>query len=167
MLYLHSCIGPLRQFLAILRQGEDENDLSKEMFEDIEAILSHMIFFITDTEDEDPLTCEGIQRRHRQQCMRELQLIELLCDILYYPFQGERLFDIRQMSPDHPMTRICQLVYRLLKHTAKGYVRNILYEAQWIDLFFKEAMMTSEENDLMAEGTITELLSTNQELLDK
>ncbi len=69
VLFLHSCLGPLRHFLSLLRQTNEEL-LTKEIFEDVEQILTSMIFFITDSEDSDPLTCEGIQRRHRQQCMR-------------------------------------------------------------------------------------------------
>ena len=40
------------------------------------------------------------------------------------------------------------------------------YVAQWIDLFFKQAMITNESNSFFAEKTITELLKNNKELLD-
>jgi len=40
------------------------------------------------------------------------------------------------------------------------------YVAQWIDLFFKQAMVTTENNTFYAEKTITELLHNNKQLLD-
>ena len=42
------------------------------------------------------------------------------------------------------MTRVCQLIYRLLKHCVADYTINKNYVAQWIDLFFKQAMTTTE-----------------------
>jgi DNA integrity scanning protein DisA with diadenylate cyclase activity len=38
--------------------------------------------------------------------------------------------------------------------------------AQWIDLFFKQAMVTTEKNSFLAEKTIEELLANNKQLLD-
>lgn len=65
------------------------------------------------------------------------------------------------------MTRICKLVYRLLKHIVKDNMMNKFYVAQYIELCFEQAMTTTEQNNFQAESTITELLRNNKVLLDK
>lgn len=65
------------------------------------------------------------------------------------------------------MTRTCQLVYRLLKHCVKDYNYNKFYVAQYIELYFNQAMTATEQNNFRAENTITELLKNNEVLLDK
>lgn len=65
------------------------------------------------------------------------------------------------------MVRICQLVYRILKLCSKESDHNKFYVAQWISHFFQQSMMTSEQNNLFAQQTISELLLNNKHLLDK
>jgi inositol 1,4,5-triphosphate receptor type 1 len=62
---------------------------------------------------------------------------------------------------------MCQLVYRLLKHCVKDYNYNKFYVAQYIELYFNQAMTATEQNNFRAESTITELLKNNEVLLDK
>ena len=45
-------------------------------------------------------------------------------------------------------------MYRILKHSVKDNDINKDYVAQWIDLFFKQAMTTTERNSFKAEFTI-------------
>ena len=50
----------------------------------------------------------------------------------------------------------------------KGNTSNQFYVAQWINLFFTQAMMqNSDEKTFRTEHTITEILSNNKKLLDK
>lgn len=65
------------------------------------------------------------------------------------------------------MTKVCQLIYRLLKHCVKDNDFNKFYVAQWISHFFYQSMMTTDENNLFAEDTIEEILRNNRQLLDK
>ena len=125
-----------------------------------------MIFFITETESQDPFHCEGIPYKKRQKYMRETRVIDLLIDMLYYPFSDE-LYHFSELTQRHPITRICQLVYRLLKHCVKDYNYNKFYVAQYIELYFNQAMTATEQNNFKAENTITELLKNNEVLLDK
>lgn len=89
----------------------------------------------------------------------------MMIDILIFPFEFG-CFDYKELTMQSPMTRICQLIYRILKHTVKDYTSNKNYVAQWIDLFFKQAMITTEANDFGAERLISELLTNNKQLLD-
>ena len=60
-----------------------------------EDLLSNMVFFVTKTDSEDPFTCEGQPIIQNQKYMRELKVIDLLIDIIIYPFEGENpVFDI-------------------------------------------------------------------------
>ena len=97
--------------------------------------------------------------------MRETRLVDLLIDCLIYPFETN-MFNYDELSSSHAITRICQLIYRILKHTVKDNNQNKNYVAQWIDLFFKQAMVTTDKNTFYAELTITELLTNNKQLLD-
>jgi len=95
-----------------------------------EELLSKLVFFVTETSSKDAFTCEGVPFKKRQKYLRELKVIELLVDILIYPFEGDDApFDMNKLTMKSPMTRICQLIYRLLKHCAKDNEYNKFYVA--------------------------------------
>jgi inositol 1,4,5-triphosphate receptor type 1 len=98
--------------------------------------------------------------------MRECKIIEIICDILYYPFKLG-IYEIKDLEGDYDMTKICRLCYRILTHTVKDYVINEEYVAQWIDMFFLQAMSTGEKNDIYAEPCIQAILTNNKKLLDQ
>ena len=97
--------------------------------------------------------------------MRELRIIELLVDCLYYPFSSG-VFKIKELTNDMPIKMICVLCYRLILHSVKNYKSNELYASQWIDLYFDHSM-TAAETNLRAEATIAVLISNNKTLLEK
>lgn len=97
--------------------------------------------------------------------MREFRLIDVLIDCLVYPFET-KVYNIDELTQKHPITRICQLIYRMLSHCVKDNAMNKNYVAQWIDLFFTQAILTTEENSFKAEKTIADLLEDNQMLLE-
>jgi len=66
-----------------------------------------------------------------------------------------------------PLSRVCGLLYRLLKHIVQDYRANEEYVAQWIELFFDHAMNIGEESDSYSEATITAILTNNKKLLDR
>jgi hypothetical protein len=72
-------------------------NLTLAYFNTLEELLSNMIFFITDTESNDPFNCEGIPRKKRQRYMRETRVIDLLVDMLYYPF-NEGLYTFAELT---------------------------------------------------------------------
>ena len=54
-----------------------------------EDLLAKIVFFITKTDSNDPFTCEGQPVVQNQKYMRELKVVDLLIDILIYPFEGD------------------------------------------------------------------------------
>lgn len=76
-LSLHAAIPVLKEYVLEIRTGKDEKLRNKERMKRMEEILTHLIFFVTDTEGSDPFTCEGIPFPGRQKLMRELKMIEI------------------------------------------------------------------------------------------
>lgn len=60
--------------------------------------------------------------------MRETRLVDLLIDCLIYHFETN-MFNYDELSSSHAITRICQLIYRILKHTVKDNNQNKNYVA--------------------------------------
>lgn len=61
--------------------------------------------------------------------MKDFYCLELLTDILYYPF-ARRTFNIHDLSmEDKDIVTIFQLANRLIKHVIKEYRPNELYAA--------------------------------------
>jgi len=61
------------------------------------------------------------------------------------------------------MTKVCKLVYRLLKHIVKDNNFNKHYVAQWFSYF---ADQTLETRFFQAELIISELLLNNKSLIE-
>jgi hypothetical protein len=96
VLFIHSCVDQLKLYMYYLRNKMTEN-LAVVYFANLEELLSSMIFFITETESQDPFTCEGIPYKKRQKYMRETRVIDLLVDMLYYPFY-EGLYNFAELT---------------------------------------------------------------------
>ena len=64
VLYIHSCVDQLKFYMYYLRKKMGDN-LSVPFFISFEELLSNMIFFVTETESQDPFNCEGIPNQRR------------------------------------------------------------------------------------------------------
>jgi hypothetical protein len=93
-----------------------------------------------------------------------MRFIELLTDLLYYPF-GNKFYDPKDLKSVYPMDmiKVFQLSYRLIKFIIREYRPNELYASQWLELFLNQAlkMDPNVEYDIMAEPTLTELIDNN------
>jgi len=165
-LFLQSCIPIIKEFLYVVRVRP--NDLRGPYMKGFEDLLVKMLYFTIKTDNTDPFTCEGEHIKQNQKYYRELKVIDLLVDILIYVFEGPTApYDLQKITQKSPITRICQLIYRILKMCAKDNEINKFYVAQWISHFFDQSMNTMDENNIMSEATIVELLNDNKSLLDK
>ena len=151
LLFVQTVGTQLYTFTKYLR-AKRINDITPDMYTKAITNLSKLIFFVTKTESTDPVRCEGIPIKSRQKLMRELRIIELLVDCLYYPFSSGA-FKIKELTNDMPIKMICVLWYRLILHSVKNYKNNELYASQWIDLYFDHSM-TSAETNLRAEAKV-------------
>ena len=113
----------------------------------------------------DAMTLDSQPVLGRQKAMRECRFIDILIDCLVYPF-ANGLYKYEDLTQQHPITKICRLVYRLLKLAVKDNSMNKNYVAQWIDLFFTQAMICTDQNSFFAELAIQELIKDNARLLE-
>lgn len=112
-----------------------------------------MIFFVIkmDDKDQSPYEVEGISNESRQQKMRDMRMLELLTDLLYYPFHHQ-LYDCKDLSTcPSEILKIFQLTYRLIKFSICEYRPNEIYCSQWIELFMNQAMEFDGKYDMFAE----------------
>jgi hypothetical protein len=146
--------------------------LTLPFFIDIEELLRSLIFFIIEidpTSLSDPsaaLTVDGTPNKKRQNLLRECRYIDLLIDCLRYPF-NEGLYMFNDLTGKTPITRICRLIYRLLKHCVVDSPANKKYVGKQINLFFRQDMLTTNDNNFNAAETIRELLKDNSEMLEE
>ena len=142
------------------------------------SILEELIFFVLDIEkgdkDKDALSVDGFPPQRKQRLLKDMKLIELLTDILYYPFKNKMFLlaknrdarRIEEISKSPLVMKIFRLSYRLIKHIIREYRPNELYASQWIELFMSHAIFCDKENYLFAEPTLTELIDNNQRILE-
>jgi len=79
-------------------------NLTSPYLKEFEELITGLIYFVCITDNANPFTCEGIPNVQSQRILRELKLIDLLVDVLIYPFEGE---DPVYMIGELKMTRIC------------------------------------------------------------
>ena len=95
-----------------------------------EEIMSEIVFFMVDSENKEPFECDGPPKKENQKYFREIKIIDLLIDILIYSFEGDNaMYNIEKITKRSPITRICKLVYRTLKHSVKDNRDNKFYVA--------------------------------------
>jgi hypothetical protein len=152
----------IASFVMMFKRGVEPD---RAQYARVEEVLSRLILFTTESDVKDPFICEGIPYKVRQKYLRELGIIDLLCDVLYFPFVLA-LHVVATLKRREPLTRVCQLSYRLIKLSARDYTANEIYCAQWIAMYMEHCSVANEENDLKAESTLVELIDNNKMLLE-
>ena len=170
VLFIQSAVPKIKQFLNYNRHCSDpliKEKLNLPFCIEIQNLLKRLIMFVIDEKNNyiDHYTIEGSPVPLRQKVMRECRFIDLIIDCLVFPFMFG-FCKINELTCLHPVTLICKLCYRLLKHCVQANKSNKNYVAQWIDLFFTQAMITTEANSFGAEVAISELITDNYRLLE-
>jgi len=132
VLFIHSCIPKIKEFTHNLRF--EQHILTSPYIKGFEEMLSGLIFFIIETESKDPFRCEGFPRVKHQKFLREIKIIDLLVDIIIYPFESDSedekpLYELEELTQRSPMAKVCQLIFRLLKHCVQENEFNKFYVA--------------------------------------
>lgn len=135
----------------------------------MEEILSELCYFLFDKNKPaievnlKLLKEEPVFRR--QQILREMKIIDILVDILYFPFKSG-LFKLTDMTTLDPMTNMLANVYTTIRFTIQEYRPNELYASQWLELFMDQAIRTNKDNDIQASRMLTELIDNNKRILE-
>ncbi len=129
------------------------------------SLLADLIFFLAEYKSGgDPFEIQlGEPNRERQKLMREQNILQYIFKILKAPFvnisnkSGSDLKDNR-----NGLQQIARLCYRTLKHSQQSYRKNQEYIAKQFGF-----MQNHIGCDVLAEETITALLHSNRNLLEK
>ena len=165
LLFAYSAIIHLRNFRQLIKAKHDAC-LSNENLKKIFNILKQLILFVVKTKekDADPFEIEGFTHIHRQRLLKDMFLIEILADILYFPFEL-KLATLNEI-PNVLFKQVLQLSNKLIKHTIREYRPNQLYATQWLELFLHQSVFTNPKSDLLSEPTFTELIGNNKRILE-
>ena len=121
VLFIQSSSYKIINYIQIVRLQDKKVAkilLTLPFFIDIEELMRSLILFvlaIDPSSDPDPFTVVGIPVKSRQNLLRQCRLIDLLIDCLRYPF-NDGLYFFNELTSASPITRICRLIYRLLKY---------------------------------------------------
>ena len=133
------------------------------------TLLTDLIFFVAEYETGgDPLEIQlNNPNRERQKLMREQNILQQVFRLLKSPFvefgnkaSGLMMVDLKDSK--HGLQPIFRLCYRILKHSQQSYRKNQEYIAKQFGF-----MQHHIGYDVLAEETITALLHSNRQLLEK
>lgn len=148
-MFVHTASNSLKKHIPYISRSD--LGLTKEMGMKMITIMTDMIHFIKgEAEDQSSQQSNQVfahnsqEHQHikqeriaaRQRIIRELQLIDVVIQILYYPFNGGN-YRIKELKRGDNVTMICRTAYFLLKFIVKDNRINELYASQWILLFFE------------------------------
>jgi hypothetical protein len=159
--FVMSTQHPLDHFCAMFRYKVEPD---KSLYAFIEAAVAKINEFVTQGGEDSPFASEGLPVVRKQRYLRELKLIDLACNLLYYPFES-KLHDIRTLKRRDALAKVLSLLYRMLKLAAMEYTANEVYCAQWIAMFLEHCQYASDDNDLKAEETLVQIIDNNKTLL--
>jgi hypothetical protein len=180
------------KMLQVFADKMFQNQLQMNERRSLCALLTDLIFFVAEYEtgaNSDPLEIQlSKPNRERQKLMREQNILQQVFRLLKAPFveygnkSGLQMIELKDSK--HGLQQIFRLCYRILKHSQQSYrknqVRNSLYyliNKRFLNKItpkLKEYiakqfgfMQNHIGYDVLAEETITALLHSNRQLLEK
>lgn len=178
--HVESSKAIIETFIGLVMKSSPLNPLKRPQTIDIVRCLSDMIFFLSNTADNDPLTCSGIPIVARQQIVRELKFIDMLFWITEAPLEaGYELRDLKDR--EHMMLRhVFKLAFKCLTHCAIEHLRNQQYLTNrsldiWrgIDIndarpqYYLECLVMHCGYGNGAAGALKNLVTQNRKLLEE
>jgi inositol 1,4,5-triphosphate receptor type 1 len=146
------------------------NNLSMIDRRSLASLLADLIFFVAEYEtsaSNDPLDVQMSKpNRERQKLTREQNILKQIFRILKAPFieygnkQGLQMSELK--DPKHGLQPLFRLCYRIIKFSQQSYRKNQEYIAKQFGF-----MQNHIGYDVLAEETITALLHSNRQLLEK
>jgi len=156
------------KFLAELATKFADGTITSMELKVAQRIMSDLIFFLFRHEgtNQNALTFAGQIDRERQKVLREQGIVDELFNILKAPFTSDDhkgIITLEEVTSvqNSSIRTICQLCYRLLKHSQDGYRKNQEHIAKWFGF-----MQTQIGFQIFAEDTIAALLHNNKKLLE-
>jgi hypothetical protein len=137
---------------------------SQELYQRLNDVLTKLILYITESEEQPPFMSQSTPCQVRQQNIRELGILQLLHDILYVPFtSGNIEFD--SIERDQGLTHICKQCYFLINLSVRGCSANQFYCAQWVPLYLDHCEAGKEYMRIVP--ILAELVEANKALQEQ
>jgi hypothetical protein len=97
--------------------------------------------------------------------MRELRVVECICDILYMPFVSA--FEFEKITQEMAITSLTKLCYQLLSCIVMDYRLNEMYTSQWMGLFLNHVLRATDDNAVGADDFVSQLCDENDIILEQ
>jgi hypothetical protein len=167
VLFVRSCLPFMKQ-LAHIMKGGNAKLLKSEVYFKMEEILCEICAFLFDLSrnaDFQISNMSGDPLQKRQQILKDMKIIDILIDTLYFPFKS-KMFDLNNIQSSEPITILLTNVYSTLRYTIQEYRPNELQASQWLSLIMEQSLKTREYNDIQSGRTLTELIDNNKRILE-
>lgn len=168
LLKARSSLDQLRDVVAIFKSRRHEALHLRHLIAAI-RILSMLICFLHDQEYVEGFDYVNNQislepLKERQAIMKELGVIDILMDLVHFPFENG-FFNVEEVERPLYISKVVSLGYLAIKSVIKELRPNELYASQWLYMFADYAMKDTK-NILKVKETLTELIDNNEKILD-
>lgn len=132
-------------------------------------VLNRLAYFVVDQEKSmlaDTHDIEGIKSNPwKQQLIKDLGVIDLIMDILYYSLKDGVSYEIESITPSSPYAPVLKACYLSLRKGIEEYRPNELYSSQWLQVIIEQSLSFTRECDIEADKAMKELIDNNRAIL--
>lgn len=132
-------------------------------------VLNKVAYFVVDQERSmlaDTHDIENIKpNQWKQQLMKDLGVIDLIMDILYYSLKDNVFYEIESITPSSPYTPVLKACYLTLRKGIEEYRPNELWSSQWLQVIISQSLSFTKECEIEADKTMKELIDNNRAIL--
>lgn len=169
MLLVRSCMIELLKLAQIFRFKQESNARNPQTLVEAEVLLAKILCFIFDVDYTPEFDYKSLGKnsqpvRSRQKIIKDLNVIELLMELIHYPFKNN-MYDKKDIHKSIYAKEIIQLCYTTIRSSIMEYRPNGLYASQWLNLLI-EYSLSSLDDSIGANSTLTELIDNNERILE-
>jgi hypothetical protein len=161
-------MGELSKLSRIYKYKQTSSADPQRLVE-VEILLAKILCFIFDRDYTPDLEYSKLAEHSqpissRQKIIKDLNVIELLMELIHYPFLND-LYDKQLVHKSIYAKELIQLCYSSIRCSVMAYRPNELYASQWLNLLI-EYSLSSLDDSLGANITLTELIDNNERILE-
>lgn len=168
ILQVRSGFEDLREVSRIFKYNKKDALELRHLVKTI-GILSKIVCFLHDQEYNSDLdyTQESFNKeplKDRQAIMKDMGIIDILMDIVHFPFE-HGFFSIEDIENPLYISKVISLCYISIKFVIRELRTNELYASQWLDMIVEYGLKDTK-NILNVKETLTELIDNNEKILN-
>lgn len=168
MQFVRSAMVELTKLARIYKYNHQSAANAQRLVE-VEVLLTNILCFIFDLEYTPDFDFRSIgkgaePRRLRQKVLKDLNVLEVLMQMIHYPFKNQ-LYSEKSVHTLVYAKEIIQLCYSVIRGCIARYRPNELYASQWLNLLI-EYSLSGLDDSLGANATLKELIDDNERILD-